>query len=170
MFFLYTGNVTNAGNNQLILSNTVASGTNRSILDLSELSDADLAGYRLRCAVWITFVLATGFVVAAKLSFGHEGLGLEIFVFCGLLTLLLLICLCIILCGRNPENNSRQENRIQENQITSLTNASLSTTENLRPIPLIRQHPPPPYHIAILIPPPDSSDEAAPPSYDKVFQ
>ncbi|XP_015174718.1 PREDICTED: uncharacterized protein LOC107065494 isoform X2 [Polistes dominula] len=162
-------NVTNAGNNQLIVSNTVASGTNRSILNLSELSDANLAKYRLRCGVLVTIV-ATGFVVAAKLSFGYEGLDLEIFVFCGLLTLLLLICLCIILCGRNPENNNRQERRIQENQIASLTNASLSTTENLRPIPLIRQHPPPPYHIAILIPPPDSSDEAAPPSYDKVFQ
>lgn len=54
------------------MSNTVASGTNRSILDLSEFSDAELAGYRLRCGVWITFVLATGFVVAAKFSFGHE--------------------------------------------------------------------------------------------------
>lgn len=54
------------------MSNTVASGTNRSILDLSEFSDAELAGYRLRCGIWITFVLATGFVVAAKFSFGHE--------------------------------------------------------------------------------------------------
>lgn len=169
MFFLYTGNVTNAGNNQLILSNTVTNGTNRSILSLSEFSDAELAGYRLRCGVWITFVLGTGVVVAATFSFGHESPGLEISVLCGLLTLLLLACLYSILC-RHTHENYDQEHRVQEDQIASLTNSNLSTTENLRPVPVIRQHPPPPYHIAILIPPLDSSDEAAPPSYDKIIR
>lgn len=70
-FYIYS-NVTTAGNNQLILSNTAASGTNRSLLDFSEFNDAELASYRLRCGVWITFVFATGFVAAAKFYFGDQ--------------------------------------------------------------------------------------------------
>lgn len=65
-------NVTTAGNNQLILSNTTANGTNRSLLDFTEFNDAELASYRLRCGVRITFVLATGFVAAARFYFGDR--------------------------------------------------------------------------------------------------
>lgn len=71
LLFVYS-NVTTAGNNQLILSNTTSNGTNRSFLDFSEFNDAELASYRLRCGVWITFVLVTGFVAAAKFYFSSE--------------------------------------------------------------------------------------------------
>lgn len=71
LLFVYS-NVTTAGNNQLILSNTTSNGTNRSFLDFSEFNDAELASYRLRCGVWITFVLATGFVAAAKFYFSDR--------------------------------------------------------------------------------------------------
>lgn len=166
MFFLYTGNVTTAGNNQLILSNTTSNGTNRSLLDFSEFNDAELASYRLRCGVWITFVLAAGFVAAAKFYFGDKGQGIEIFIFWGLLTLSLFACLYSILYCRN-QRNSHEEHQIQEEHITSTTTMP---NENIRPISIIRQNPPPPYHIAILIPPSNASDEAPPPSYDKVMR
>lgn len=65
-------NVTDTSNNQLILSNATASGTNRSLLGFSEFSDAELAGYRLRCGIWITFVVASTFVAAAKFYFGYR--------------------------------------------------------------------------------------------------
>lgn len=65
-------NVTDAGNNQLILSNATASDASRSLLGFSEFSDAELAGFRLRCGIWITFVLATIFVAAAKFYFGYR--------------------------------------------------------------------------------------------------
>ncbi|EFN72819.1 hypothetical protein EAG_00900 [Camponotus floridanus] len=177
-------NVTDASNNQLILSNaTGANGTNRNLLGFFEISDAELAGYRLRCAVWITFVLATGFVAAAKFYFGYRGPGLEILMFCGLLILLLSACLYSIFCRRHDQSHyhhgSRPEHsaRMQEDHLAALTNASgisdtvvgrmttMSTTTTA-----VRQNPPPPYHIAILIPPlpPTFSDEAPPPSYDKV--
>ncbi|XP_017884058.1 uncharacterized protein LOC108627363 isoform X2 [Ceratina calcarata] len=67
-----SNNVTTAGNNQLILSNPTSNGTNRSLLDFSEFNDAELASYKLRCGVWITFVLATGFVAAAKFYFSDR--------------------------------------------------------------------------------------------------
>lgn len=170
MFFLYTGNVTTAGNNQLILSNTATNGTNRSLLDFSEFNDAEVASYRLRCGVWTTFVFATGFVAAARFYFGDHGQGIEVFVFCGLLTLLLLFaCLYSILCHRNQRNN-HQEHHIQEDHIASVTATNTVSNENIRPISVMRQNPPPPYHIAILIPPHNSSDEAPPPSYDKVMR
>lgn len=164
-----SNNVTNAGNNQLILSNTTTNGTNRSLLDFSEFSDAELAGCRLRCGVWLTFVIATAFVAAAKFYFGHEGPGLEILVFCGLLTLLLYACLYSILC-RRTQNNNHQEQHIQEEHMAALATASTAPSESVRPIPVVRQNPPPPYHIAILIPPPTLSEEAPPPSYDKIIR
>ncbi|KAG7208939.1 hypothetical protein KM043_015116 [Ampulex compressa] len=169
MFFQYTGNVTNAGNNHLISSNTTSNGTSRSLVDFSEFGDTELAGYRLRCGVWITFVLATGFVAAAKFYFGHQGPGLEILVFCGLLTLLLSACLYSILCRRS-QNTAHQEQHMQEEHITSLTTVNPAANESIRPVPVVRQNPPPPYHIAILIPPPATLDEAPPPSYDKVMR
>lgn len=63
-------NVTTAGNNQLILSNTTTNGTNRSILDFSELNQAELANYRLRCAICIPFVLLI--IAIAKFYFGDQ--------------------------------------------------------------------------------------------------
>ncbi|XP_043254129.1 uncharacterized protein LOC122398391 isoform X1 [Colletes gigas] len=161
-------NVTTAGNNQLILSNTTPNGTNRSLLDFSEFNDAEIASYRLRCGLWITFVLAAGFVAAAKLYFANQGQGLEIFVFWGLSTLLVFACLYSIVCRRSQRNN-HQEHRIQEEHIASVTATNTIPTENIRPVSVVRQNPPPPYHIAILIPP-NSTDEAPPPSYDKVMR
>ncbi|XP_029155826.1 uncharacterized protein LOC114928719 [Nylanderia fulva] len=179
-------NVTDASNNQLILSNTTgAGGTNRNLLGFFEFSDAELAGYRLRCAVWITFVLATGFVAAAKFYFGYRGPGLEILMFCGLLILLLSACLYSIFCRRHDQSHyhhgSRPEHsaRMQEDHLAALTNASgigetvvgrMTTTVSTTATAIRQNPPPPPYHIAILIPPlpPTFSDEAPPPSYDKV--
>lgn len=164
-----SNNVTTAGNNQLILSNTTSNGTNRSLLDFSEFNDAELASYRLRCGVWITFVLATGFVAAAKFYFSDRGQGIEIFVFWGLLTLSLFACLYSILYCRNQRNN-HQEHQIQEEHIASVTATTPMPNENIRPISVVRQNPPPPYHIAILIPSNNSSEEAPPPSYDKIMR
>ncbi|KMQ98188.1 hypothetical protein RF55_1461 [Lasius niger] len=189
-------NVTDVSNNQLILSNTTgANGTNRNLLGFFEFSDAELAGYRLRCAVWITFVLATGFVAAAKFYFGYrsvisylhvnQGPGLEILMFCGLLILLLSACLYSIFCRRHDQSHyhhgSRPEHsaRMQEDHLAALTNASgigetvvgrMTTTVSTTTTAVRHNPPPPPYHIAILIPPlpPTFSDEAPPPSYDKV--
>ncbi|XP_066588915.1 uncharacterized protein [Prorops nasuta] len=159
-------NVTNIGNNQQILSNSSTNGTNRSLLDFSEFTDAELAGYRLRSGVWITFVLATGFVAAAKFYFGHQGPGLEILVFCGLVTLLLIACTYTILC-RRTHNIRQRERRIQEDH-SSLTNTL--TNESITHANIARQNSPPPYHIAILIPPLSMTEEAPPPSYDKVMR
>ncbi|KYN18302.1 hypothetical protein ALC57_09409 [Trachymyrmex cornetzi] len=185
-------NVTDASNNQLILSNTTGvNGTerNRSLLTGSvfELRQAELAGFRLRCGIWSTFALATVFVAAAKFYFGYRGPGLEILVFCGLLIFLLSACLYSIFCKysheRNYHHSSRSEHsaRMQEDHIVALTNASsigdsiVSRATATVPTTTVRQPPPPPYHIAILIPPPSQSplapsDEAPPPSYDKVMR
>ncbi|XP_043577843.1 uncharacterized protein LOC122565687 isoform X2 [Bombus pyrosoma] len=165
-----SNNVTTAGNNQLILSNTTSNGTNRSFLDFSEFNDAELASYRLRCGVSITFVLATGFVAAAKFYFSDRGQGIEILVFWGLLTLLLLFsCLYSILCCRH-HHNSHEEHQIQEERIASVTGTTPIPNENIRPISVVRQNPPPPYHIAILIPSNNLPEEAPPPSYDKIMR
>ncbi|XP_033361226.1 uncharacterized protein LOC117239616 [Bombus vosnesenskii] len=164
-----SNNVTTAGNNQLILSNTTSNGTNRSFLDFSEFNDAELASYRLRCGVWITFVLVTGFVAAAKFYFSSGGQGIEIFVFWGLLTLLLFACLYSILCCRH-HHNSHEEHQIQEERIASVTGTTPIPNENIRPISVVRQNPPPPYHIAILIPSNNLPEEAPPPSYDKIMR
>lgn len=63
-----------AGNDsrQIITNETTSSLNRAGFLDFSEISDTELAGYRLRCGVWITFVLATGFVSVAKFYFGHR--------------------------------------------------------------------------------------------------
>ncbi|EFN77342.1 uncharacterized protein LOC105189680 [Harpegnathos saltator] len=175
-------NVTDTSNNQLILPNATANGTNRGILGFSEFSDAELAGFRLRCGIWITFVVASTFVAAAKFYFGYRGPGLEILVFCGLLLLLLIACLYSIFC--RVQSHGRPEHRMQEDHIAALTSATdVSVGESVRPtVPAtvrqnppppttVRQNPPPPpYHIAILIPPPNTTDEAPPPSYDKVMR
>ncbi|KAL0117448.1 hypothetical protein PUN28_010349 [Cardiocondyla obscurior] len=187
-------NVTDASNNQLILSNTTAANgaeRNRSLLTGSvfELREAELAGFRLRCGIWSTFALATVFVAAAKFYFGYRGPGLEILVFCGLLILLLSACLYSIFCKYHNHREShyhhggRSEHntRMQEDHIVTLTNASNigdSIVNRATTVPTtttVRQPPPPPYHIAILIPPPSppplvASDEAPPPSYDKVMR
>ncbi|XP_077270477.1 uncharacterized protein LOC143901790 [Temnothorax americanus] len=186
-------NVTDASNNQLILSNaTGANGTerNRSLLTGSvfDLREAELAGFRLRCGIWSSFALATIFVAAAKFYFGYRGPGLEILVFCGLLILLLSACLYSIFCKYNRESyyhhSGRPEHnaRMQEDHIVTLTNASnigdsvVNRTAATVPTTTVRQNPPPPpYHIAILIPPPSPpplapSDEAPPPSYDKIMR
>ncbi|EZA54172.1 uncharacterized protein LOC105280395 isoform X2 [Ooceraea biroi] len=186
-------NVTDVSNNQLILSNaTSTNSSNRGcqFLGFSEFSDADLAGYRLRCGIWITFILVTTFVAIAKFYFGYREPGPELFVFCGLLTLLLLGCLYSIFCNgqerlRDSQNHqddgdrSEHSARMQEDHIVALTSAS-SVSESVVgraaatvPTTTVRQNPPPPpYHIAILIPPPPptSSDEAPPPSYDKIMR
>lgn len=167
-----SNNVTTAGNNQLILSNTTPNGTNRSLLDFSEFNDAELASCRLRCGVWITFVLAFGFAAVARFYFGYFSYidtGIEIFVFWGLLNLSLSACLYSLVYCRN-QRNSQQEHQIQEEHIASVTATTMVPTENIRPISVVRQNPPPPYHIAILIPPHSSLDEAPPPSYDKVMR
>ncbi|KZC09685.1 hypothetical protein WN55_00819 [Dufourea novaeangliae] len=169
-----SNNVTTAGNNQLILSNTTPNGTNRSLLDFSEFNDAELASYRLRCGVWITFVLAAGFIAAAKFYFRDEGQGIEIFVVWGLSTLTLFTCFYSILCLRNQRNNRHEhhihEEHVPEEHIASVTAANAMPNETIGPISVVRQNPPPPYHIAILIPPPNPSEEAPPPSYDKVMR
>ncbi|XP_076232768.1 uncharacterized protein LOC143178152 isoform X2 [Calliopsis andreniformis] len=164
-----TNNVTTAGNNQLILSNSTSNGTNRSLLDFSEFSQPELSSYRLRCAVCITFVLATGYVAVAKFFFGDQSQGIEAFVFWALLTLLLCACFYSTLRRRNQRNN-HQDHHIQEEHIATVTTTNTISNENIRPISVVRQNPPPPYHIAILIPPPNTPDEAPPPSYDKVMR
>ncbi|KAL6258667.1 uncharacterized protein LOC105433391 [Pogonomyrmex barbatus] len=133
-------NVTDASNNQLILSNTTGANNterNRSLLTESvfELREAELAGFRLRCGVWSTFALATIFVAAAKFYFGYRGPGLEILVFCGLLILLLSACLYSIFCRYHRESHyhggrSEHNARMQEDHIVALTNAS-SIGENV---------------------------------------
>lgn len=169
MFFLYTGNVTTAGNNQLILSSATSNGANRSLLDFSEFNDAELASYKLRCGVWVTFVLATGFVAAAKFYFSDRSQGIEILMFWILMTLSLFACLYSILYYRNQRNNHPIEHPAQEEHVTSAATATTMPNENVRSVSIVRQNPPPPYHIAILIPPHNVADEAPPPSYDKVI-
>ncbi|XP_076675166.1 uncharacterized protein LOC143372634 isoform X1 [Andrena cerasifolii] len=164
-----SNNVTTAGNNQLILSNATANGTNRSLLDFSEFNETELANYRLRYAVCITFILATGYIVVAKFYFGNQNQGIELILFWGVLTFLLFACFYTTLHRRSQRNN-HQEHHIQEEHIAAVTATSAIPNENIRPISVVRQNPPPPYHIAILIPPPNSSDEAPPPSYDKVVR
>ncbi|XP_011164013.1 uncharacterized protein LOC105198861 [Solenopsis invicta] len=193
-------NVTDASNNQLILSNpTGTNGTdrNRSLLTGSvfDLREAELAGFRLRCGIWSTFAVATVFVAAAKFYFGYRGPGLEILVFCGLLILLLSACLYSIFCkyhreshyhhsGQSEHNARMQEDHILDERIQRSMNQLMNVSsigDNVvsratATVPTVRQNPPPPpYHIAILIPPPSppplaSSDEAPPPSYDKVMR
>lgn len=122
--------------------------------------------------------------------FALQGPGLEIFVFCGLLILLLSACLYTIFCRRHGHSHhhhhhgcrSEHSVRMQEDHIVALTNASgISegvgigrTTATVPPVTMRQNPPPPPYHIAILIPPPPpppaSLDEAPPPSYDKVIR
>ncbi|XP_078044996.1 uncharacterized protein LOC144474212 isoform X1 [Augochlora pura] len=167
-------NVTTAGNNQLILSNTSSNGTNRSLLDFSEFNDAELASYKLRCGVCTIFIVMIGFLAAGKFYFRDEGQDVELFIFWGSLSLILLACLHFTLCRRN-QRNRHQEHHIQEEHITeehiaSVTAPNTPPNETVRPISVVRQNPPPPYHIAILIPPPNSSEEAPPPSYDKVMR
>ncbi|OXU25630.1 hypothetical protein TSAR_016006 [Trichomalopsis sarcophagae] len=162
-------NTSNTGNNQQVLPPSV-SATNRGLLNFSDFNDAEMAGYRLRCSVWIIFVLATGFVAAAKFYFDHQqGAGLEVLVFCGLLvTLLMSGCFYSIIC-RRAQNNHRQE--IQAEPIAAVSVANTIPNESIRQVSMpIRQNPPPPYHVAILIPPPTSPDEAPPPAYDKIIQ
>lgn len=167
MFFLYTGNVTTAGNNQLILSNTTPNGANRSLLDFSEFNEAELGCDKSWYGVRIMFLLVLGFLAAVKFYFRDQGHGVQIFMLCALLTLLLLFaCLHAILFPQS-QRNTHQEHHIQEEHIASVTATNSILNENIRPISVVRQNPPPPYHIAILIPP-NSSDEAPPPSYDKV--
>ncbi|KOC59623.1 hypothetical protein WH47_11365 [Habropoda laboriosa] len=164
-----SNNVTTAGNNQLILSNSTSNRTNRSLLDFPEINDAERTSCRVR-AVLSIFMVTTAFVTAAiKFYFGDGFLDKEIFVFWGLLILLLNACLYPILCCRNQRNN-HQEHQIQEEHIASITAANTMPNENIRPISVVSHNPPPPYHIAILIPPHNSSDEAPPPSYDKVMR
>ncbi|CAK9809507.1 hypothetical protein ANTPLA_LOCUS6220 [Anthophora plagiata] len=164
-----SNNVTTAGNNQLILSNSTSNRTNRSLLDFPEINNAERASCRIR-AVLSIFMVATAFVTAAiKFYFGDGFLDREIFVFWGLLILLLNACLYPILCCRNRRNN-HQEHQIQEEHIVSVTGANAMPNENIRPISVVSHNPPPPYHIAILIPPHNSSDETPPPSYDKVMR
>ncbi|XP_046427812.1 uncharacterized protein [Neodiprion pinetum] len=166
----------NAGNNQLHPPSETAADPahNRSLLDFSEFTDAELAGCRLRCGVWITCVLAAGFVVAAKFYFDHQGTGLEVLVYCGLLvTLLLSGCFYSILCRRTEENVVRENAmQSQEDPIAAMTAANTIANENIR-LPMVmpvseQNPPPPPYHIAILIPPSHSAEDIPPPSYDKI--
>ncbi|CAL7947377.1 unnamed protein product [Xylocopa violacea] len=160
-----SNNVTTAGNNQLILSNTTPNGTNRNFLDFSEFNDAELkASYRR--GLLIIFILATVSVAAIKF-YPSDKDQVEIFIFWGLLTSLF-VCLYFILCHRN-QHSSHQEHQIQEEHIASVTGTTTMPNENVRPISIVRQNPPPPYHIAILTPPRNSSDEAPPPSYDNVY-
>jgi hypothetical protein len=161
-------NATNSGYNQQVLPPT--SAANRGLLNFSEFNDAEMAGYRLRCSVWIIFVLATGFVAAAKFYFDHQqGAGLEVLVFCGLLVILLMSgCFYSIIC-RQTQNQRRQESQVDS--IATVTVANTIPNESIRQVAIpVRQNPPPPYHIAILIPPPTSSDEAPPPAYDKIVK
>lgn len=71
LLFIYS-NVTTAGNNQLILSNTTSNGTNWSFLDCSEVSEIELAGYGLWCAILMTLMLVTELVAAAKFYFSDK--------------------------------------------------------------------------------------------------
>lgn len=70
-FFSFSSNLNNTNNNQQALPQST-SATNRGLLSFSEFSDAEMAGYRLRCSVWIIFILATGFVAAARFYFDHQ--------------------------------------------------------------------------------------------------
>ncbi|XP_058791665.1 anaphase-promoting complex subunit 5 isoform X2 [Phymastichus coffea] len=162
-------NVNNSNNNQQALPQST-SATNRGLLNFSEFSDAEMAGYRLRCSVWIIFILATGFVAAARFYFDHQqGAGLEVLVFCGLLaTLLMSGCFYSVTC-RRAQNSHHQE--VQAEPIATVTVANPNSNESNRQVLMpIRQNPPPPYHIAILIPPPISPEETPPPAYDKIMQ
>ncbi|XP_012257163.2 uncharacterized protein LOC105686689 isoform X1 [Athalia rosae] len=147
----------------------------RGLLDFSDFTDAELAGHRLRCGVWITIVLAGGFIVAAKFYFDHQGTGLEVLTYCGLLvTLLLSGCFYSILCRRTEDSTVRDNVLavVQDDPIAALTAANTIANENIGlppSVPPVGQNPPPPpYHIAILIPPSHSADEIPPPSYDKI--
>ncbi|XP_011494895.1 PREDICTED: uncharacterized protein LOC105359864 [Ceratosolen solmsi marchali] len=161
---------TNTTGNNLHVPQSTSNSSSRGLLNFSELNDAVMAGYRLRCSVWIIFVLATGFVAAAKFYFDHQqGAGLEVLVFCGLLVILLLSgCFYSIIC-RRAQNNHHQE--IEVEPIATVAVSNTISNDNIRQVSMpIRQNPPPPYHIAILIPPPISSDETPPPAYDKIVQ
>ncbi|XP_012273135.1 uncharacterized protein LOC105695792 [Orussus abietinus] len=164
----FPNNVGTVGNDRLTLP--VINDTSRGLLHFSDFSDAELAGYRLSCGVWITFVLAIGFVAAAKFYFDHQGTGLEVLLFCGLLVTLLLSGCFYSILRRRSRHSHHQESRSQDNPVTVLTATNAIVNENIAPIPTNRQNPPPPYHIAILIPPPDSPEEAPPPAYDKVIR
>ena len=64
---------------QILPNETTNAGLNRSgILDFSEMTDTELAGYRLRCGIWITFVLVTGLLSVGKFYFGNR-VGTKIF-------------------------------------------------------------------------------------------
>ncbi|KAG8036129.1 hypothetical protein G9C98_004709 [Cotesia typhae] len=70
-------------------------------------NSAELAGYRLRCGVWITFILATGFVSIAKFYFNHRpDKGLDVLIFCGLLVALMISgCFYTTLFRRNRNDH-----------------------------------------------------------------
>ncbi|XP_076276317.1 uncharacterized protein LOC143207103 isoform X2 [Lasioglossum baleicum] len=65
-------NVTTAGNNQLILSNTTPNGTNMSLLFFSDFNDTLLARCNLRRCVYTIFIVAIGFVIAGRFYFRDE--------------------------------------------------------------------------------------------------
>ncbi|XP_015110149.1 uncharacterized protein LOC107036604 isoform X1 [Diachasma alloeum] len=152
---------------------------NGAILEFPEMRDAELAGYRLRCGVWITFVLASGFVSIAKFYFGNRpDTGPDVLIFCGLL-LTLLISGCFFTITRRARNAERNQNNHQEVCPHHVCYYAVNSAE-LRPqvqtlrVPMPAPTPPPispsppPYHIAILIPQAEPPDvEAPPPSYDK---
>ncbi|XP_076654078.1 uncharacterized protein LOC143359763 isoform X1 [Halictus rubicundus] len=167
-------NVTTAGNNQLILTNTTPNGTNMSLLFFSDFNDTLLARFNLRRCVCTIFIVSIGFIAAVKFYFRDKGQGIELFLFWGLLPLILFACLYFTLCRRN-QRDANQEHHIREEHITEehiapVTTPNSLTNETIKPISVVRQNPPPPYHIAILIPPPNLSEEAPPPTYDKVVR
>ncbi|XP_076654080.1 uncharacterized protein LOC143359763 isoform X3 [Halictus rubicundus] len=62
-------NVTTAGNNQLILTNTTPNGTNMSLLFFSDFNDTLLARFNLRRCVCTIFIVSIGFIAAVKFYF-----------------------------------------------------------------------------------------------------
>ncbi|KAJ8679414.1 hypothetical protein QAD02_015201 [Eretmocerus hayati] len=162
-------NSSDPGNNQQILPQS-SNNTNGGTSNFSEFSYADMTNYKLRCSVWIIFLMITGFAAAARFYFVHQGFmqgaGFELLVFCGLLVILLMSGYFYSIACRHMQNTHHQE--IPTEPVASVSVVDPTPAQSIRPMPP-RQNPPPPYHIAILIPQPNL-EEAPPPAYDKIIQ
>lgn len=155
-----TDNGNNLGNTSLPQSAIPGSG---GFINLSDFSDAELTGYKLKCGLWFIFILSTSLVAAAKFYFDHQG-GLEALALSGFLLILLISgCFYSIFC------RSICDQPQTPNPITTVPTESISRHVHVA-MQNNQQNPPPPYHLAILIPPPPSQDEAPPPAYDKINQ
>ncbi|XP_043273823.1 uncharacterized protein [Venturia canescens] len=128
------GGIVSSSSERPVLPNETTNngGLNRAgFLDFSEISDTELAGYRLRCGVWITFVLATGFVSVAKFYFSNRDAGLDMLIFCGLLFTLLLSGCCYSTLFRRAQSHLRHQEHLEpEEQHIATLAAALETARD----------------------------------------